>query len=173
MDASVIAGSARLGVGDLIRARWNRVTVFVLAGALAFLVAYDIWATRPEWAPTPDALRTWEPLGWSVSAVLALWFAAVLAVGTLYGLRLSVEQRTLTYALDAEAIRAHDATGTGSAIAWSVVRRVSEGAWAFRLYLRPIRVLYLPKRAFAAQDLDVLRALFRDKLGMRAKLNES
>jgi YcxB-like protein len=170
MEAPAITGSTKLGIDDFLRARWNRGTLYVFAIALLFVIAIDIYLTRPLFALTPDALETWTPIGWSVAAVIGLWTVLITLVSVAYGLRLSGAQRTVTYGFGPEAVSARDGTGTASTIPWSIVRRITESGRAFRLTLRPMRVVYIPKRAFAAADIAPLRALFRDKLAKRAAL---
>lgn len=78
---------------------------------------------------------------------------------TITYLRLSPEQRQLHVAVNAERIEKRSGTGLSVAVPWGEVRSCREDGLGFAFVLRPMGVMWLPKRAFTTSALPSVRRL--------------
>ena len=170
MDGGTILGSAKIGLGDQLRASWNRRTRY----ALLFIMAVVPVVTLIQ---SPPHMTTSFEIGLYVFVTIMMvllvglfWFVlrtAVIAIA--FTVQLGREQRAMSYAIGDESIVLRDQTGTTLTTPWGVVRRARETKRAFRFELR-LGTRYIPKRAFAGDDIVLLRQLLTLKLGKKAKL---
>lgn len=165
-----VAGGTTITFGDRLLARWTSGTKLMLVLLAAVVVA----TTFESFRQLPP-----EPFGWAFMvlaglvttlAILGLWLALVAATVAITGLRMSVDQRRISYELDEAGVATRDGTGASLTCPWTNVRKARETSRAIRLSLKPMGSRYIPKRAFEANDLPALRALLREKLGAAAKL---
>ena len=170
-DARAITGRVTFTVLDHLRARANRNTAGLIAVMIAIVAIIAVFENGVPELDSPVAFVIDALAGVMAIAGLFLAYVVFLAlVIVALSSRLSKEQRNVTYELGQDSVLLRDETGATSTLPWTIVRRASESRAAFRLYLRPLRAIYFPKRAFAPQDIPALRALLSDKLGARAKL---
>ncbi|MBL6936225.1 MAG: YcxB family protein [Alphaproteobacteria bacterium] len=168
----VIRGSTTITLGDQLRARWNRSTRYatlVLAIVIAAMVAFDLRRidTSLDFAISVFAALT------TVLLFVGGYLLFMLIVFALLALRLSKEQRAMSYEFGPENIVMKDGTGAMTTTPWTIVRRARERKNAMTLDVKPMGFRYVPKRAFAAAELPALRALVKSKLGPLARLRSS
>lgn len=170
----MIRGGATMGMGDYLKAQWNRYTKYFV-GFFALLAAAMTISPGLEQFDTPTQTVFVHSFVFLVifAVCLAVFATMRTAVAVVYVLRLSGGQRAFTYEFDRNGLLAREEVGTSITLPWSVVRRVDESSVAFRFYIRPMRAFYFPKRAFDVRDLPALRALLSEKLGTRARLKEA
>ncbi len=158
---------------DQLRATWNTRNKYALA-AVTLIVAAISWHDIPHLGmSTLEVVIGTFALVTTVLMMVLLWAVIVAVAVTFTSLRQSKDQRAISYEVGADSIVVRDRTGMALTTPWTVVRRATESARAFRLELKPMGSRYIPKRAFAAADLIALRGLIGEKLGGKAKLRKA
>lgn len=166
----VVRGSATITFADRLRARWTlgaKLMLLLLVGVVVAMTVDEFRHLPLE--PFGPAIAVASEL-FLILLFCAFWFVLVAVTVAIAHFRTSEDQRRISYELDEAAVVLRDATGASLACPWANVRRARETARAVRLSLKPMGSRYIPKRAFAATDLPVLRALLREMLGRNARL---
>jgi hypothetical protein len=153
-----ITGQATYSFADLRsaafwgRARW---TWLIYVGALAAVFGYDAWITGIE--DVEDLLRIFlVPL-----ILLPLAIVAFFVMLGFVSWRMGADQRRITYEIDDAQIKFSDGTGATTSFPWQRVKAWREHGSGIAIFLKPMGACWLIKRAFAAADLEALRALAR------------
>ncbi len=166
----VVRGSTTIIFADRLLARWTlgaKLMLLPLAGIVVAMTFDEFRELPPE--PFGSAIGIAAGLI-MILMIWAFWFALVVAAVAIAHFRTSKDQRRISYELDDAAVVMRDATGASLACPWGNVRGARETARAVRLTLKPMGSRYIPKRAFAAIDLPMLRALLQERLGRNARL---
>ena len=151
-EGTVIRGATRIGLADMASASWHarkRTMLTIIGGAVALLVAIAI--------VSGDHRDTLLNLG--MAAVLVpVWIGSFWLGNYLCYRKLKPDQLQITYELTDEALTVTDGTGAAIRTPWTNFAGVKERADAFFLAAKPAGLRLLPKRAFAPDAVDDLRA---------------
>jgi hypothetical protein len=156
-----ITGSTVIRLSDQIRGfYWTGRPLFRTAGIILIVaVAIDILQRVTTSTAVDDGI-----LLLAIPACILVLFG----IPMLGHRGLSAQQRSVTYEINADDIVTRDATGAAIVIPWSIVRRVVEGRSGFAIHLTPRGARWLPKRAFTAGSIALLRERFRQTLASSA-----
>ena len=110
------------------------------------LAAYYLWSR----GSVPNAVPIAVVL-YLVFLPPALFILALFS-NVLLHLRLSDEQKQLTYDIDEERLIATDATGSQATTPWAIVTRIHERRPGYLLILRPSQTRWIPKRILSESE---------------------
>lgn len=164
-----VTGHMVVGLADEMKAIYGIMPAAnrVIFPAVALIgLGYILWST--VFGSGLGGLR-WPLLMLGILLVCFVLFLPVLR--TLTYLRSSAEQRQLHVAVDAERIEKRSGTGLSVAVPWREVRWCRENELGFAFGLKPMGVLWLPKRAFAPAAVASIRGFVGTKVA-GAKLRE-
>ena len=173
MAVRAIIGATIITLSDQYRARWTsglKCSLAILAVIFAGMSLQYI--PRSPMTPVEIAISAFAAVA-TVALFILFYLVLVILLVTLFSLRMSKEQRDISYVIDESGLVLRDKTGAAITAPWTVVRRAREDRRAFRLAMKPMGERYIPKRAFAADEVAALRALIAEKLGAKAKLRKA
>jgi hypothetical protein len=157
-DDETIIGHTEITLADQMRAIfWSKPRLFCVGGAVV-VAALLVNGAVAAYGEGMDGITIIVSLG-----CIFFWPALV----TLSFRRLSSEQRLVTYEINADQITTRDATGAAIIIPWRVVRRVAERRSGFAINVMPTGTRWIPKRAFAANQIPLFHELIERKLRER------
>jgi hypothetical protein len=83
-----------------------------------------------------------------------------------------INARQLYIAVDRDKIERRDGAAFADVVGWGAVSWCRESDLGFTVGLRPIGVIWLPRKAFSASAIRSLRRLISEKLGRAAQLRD-
>jgi hypothetical protein len=157
-DDATIVGNTEITLSDQMRAIfWSRPRLFCIGGAVV-VAALLVNGAVAAYGDGMDSIAI-------IVAVFCVVFWPALVF--LSFRRLSKEQRLVAYEINADQITTRDATGAAIIVPWRIVRRVVERRSGFAINVMPTGTRWIPKRAFAADQIPLFHELIETKLRER------